>query len=53
VEHVLTSSPQALSRLVRAELTAPLGDEPVGIHLVASGIKTGRSGRPGANGRDG
>jgi SAM-dependent methyltransferase len=39
VEHVLGGSPQALSRLVRAELTAPLTDEPVGIHLVASAIK--------------
>jgi SAM-dependent methyltransferase len=39
VEHVLGVSPHALSRLVRAELTAPLGDEPVGIHLVASAIK--------------
>jgi SAM-dependent methyltransferase len=39
VEHVLGVSPQALPRLVRAELTAPLGDEPVGIHLVASAIK--------------
>jgi SAM-dependent methyltransferase len=40
VEHVLATSPQALPRLVRAELTAPLGDEPVGIHLVASAIKS-------------
>jgi SAM-dependent methyltransferase len=40
VEHVLTTSPQALPLLVRAELTAPLGDEPVGIHLVASAIKS-------------
>jgi hypothetical protein len=39
VEHVLGSSPQALTRLVRAELTAPQTDEPVGIHLVASAIK--------------
>ena len=39
VEHVLGASPQALPRLVRAELTAPLGDEPVGIHLVASAVK--------------
>lgn len=39
VEHVLGASPQALPRLVRAELTAPLTDEPVGIHLVASAIK--------------
>jgi hypothetical protein len=36
---VLGSSPQALTRLVRAELTAPQSDEPVGIHLVASAIK--------------
>jgi SAM-dependent methyltransferase len=39
VEHVLSMSPQALPRLIRAELTAPPGDEPVGIHLVASAIK--------------
>ena len=39
VEHVLSVSPKALPRLVRAELTAPLGEEPVGIHLVASAIK--------------
>ncbi len=39
VEHVLSVSPHALPRLVRAELTAPLNDEPVGIHLVASAIK--------------
>jgi hypothetical protein len=36
VEHVLTSDPQALTRLVRAELTATPTDESVGIHLVAS-----------------
>lgn len=39
VEHVLGTSPQALTRLVRAELNAPQTDEPVGIHLVASAIK--------------
>jgi SAM-dependent methyltransferase len=36
VEHVLTTDPQALPRLVRAELTATPTDESVGIHLVAS-----------------
>ncbi|WP_329255686.1 class I SAM-dependent methyltransferase [Actinoallomurus sp. NBC_01490] len=39
VEHVLNASPQSLTRLVRAELTAPQAEEPVGIHLVASAIK--------------
>ncbi|MGI5226200.1 methyltransferase domain-containing protein [Actinoallomurus iriomotensis] len=39
VEHVLKTSPESLPRLVRAELTAPQADEPVGIHLVASAIK--------------
>jgi SAM-dependent methyltransferase len=39
VEHVLGSSPHALARLVRAELTAPQSEEPIGIHLVASAIK--------------
>jgi SAM-dependent methyltransferase len=43
VEHVLSGSPQALTRLVRAELTAPQTDEPVGIHLVASAIKKAES----------
>jgi hypothetical protein len=36
VEHVLGTDPQALPRLVRAELTATPSDESVGIHLVAS-----------------
>lgn len=36
VEHVLTSDPAALPRLVRAELAATPTDESVGIHLVAS-----------------
>jgi hypothetical protein len=35
VEHVLASDAGALSRLVQTELTAPIGDESVGIHLVA------------------
>jgi SAM-dependent methyltransferase len=41
VEHVLDANPRALPRLVRAELTAPIGEEPVGIHLVASAVKSG------------
>jgi SAM-dependent methyltransferase len=36
VEHVLTNSPRALGRLVRTELTAPMGDESLGVHLLAS-----------------
>lgn len=36
VEHVLRVSPRSLSRLVRTELAAPVTDESVGIHLVAS-----------------
>lgn len=36
VEHVLTADPRALPRLVRTELAAPVSDESVGIHLVAS-----------------
>ncbi|HEV7932536.1 MAG TPA: methyltransferase [Actinomadura sp.] len=36
VEHVLASDANALSRLVQTELTAPISDESVGIHLVAS-----------------
>jgi hypothetical protein len=36
VDHVLSADPRALSRLVHTELTAPPGDESVGIHLVAS-----------------
>jgi SAM-dependent methyltransferase len=40
VEHVLGANPRALPRLVRAELTAPMGEEPVGIHLLASAVKS-------------
>jgi SAM-dependent methyltransferase len=36
VEHVLANDPKALARLVRTELTAPVSDESVGIHLIAS-----------------
>ncbi|MFD0683034.1 class I SAM-dependent methyltransferase [Actinomadura fibrosa] len=36
VEHVLSTSPQALARLVRTELNAPPGDESLGMHLLAS-----------------
>jgi hypothetical protein len=36
VEHVLSVDSQALPRLVQTELTAPIGDESVGLHLVAS-----------------
>ncbi|MCD0448153.1 class I SAM-dependent methyltransferase [Actinocorallia sp. API 0066] len=43
-EHVLTKDPDALSRLVRTELQTPydtrVEDESVGIHLLASAIKT-------------
>ncbi|HEX6469516.1 MAG TPA: methyltransferase domain-containing protein [Streptosporangiaceae bacterium] len=39
VEHVLSTAPMELSRLVRTELTTPVGAEAVGIHLVASAIK--------------
>jgi SAM-dependent methyltransferase len=38
VEHILTASPKALSRLIRTELTAPLDDESLGIHLLASAV---------------
>jgi len=41
VDHVLSADPRALPRLVQTELTAPLGDESVGIHLVASAKRTG------------
>jgi SAM-dependent methyltransferase len=41
VEHVLSAAPGELSRLVRTELTTPVGAESVGIHLVASAIKRG------------
>ncbi len=36
VEHVLSSSPRALPRLVRTELNAPPADDSLGIHLLAS-----------------
>ncbi|MFG1998958.1 class I SAM-dependent methyltransferase [Spirillospora sp. NPDC048911] len=36
VEHVLNASPGDLTRLVRTELSAPLRDESLGIHLLAS-----------------
>ncbi|GAA1534471.1 hypothetical protein GCM10009678_16000 [Actinomadura kijaniata] len=36
VEHVLKRSPEAMERLVRTELTAPPGDESLGVHLLAS-----------------
>ncbi|MBC6459301.1 methyltransferase domain-containing protein [Actinomadura sp. HBU206391] len=36
VDHVVSVNPDALAQLVQTELTAPLGDESVGIHLVAS-----------------
>ncbi|MFI0452632.1 methyltransferase domain-containing protein [Actinomadura sp. 6N118] len=36
VEHILTASPRELPRLVRTELSAPLVDESLGIHLLAS-----------------
>lgn len=36
VEHVLEVDSQALPRLVRTELTLPISDESVGIHLIAS-----------------
>lgn len=39
VEHVLAEAPRELARLVRTELTTPIGAESVGIHLVASAIK--------------
>jgi SAM-dependent methyltransferase len=39
VEHVLSAAPGELPRLVRTELTTPIGAESVGIHLVASAIK--------------
>ncbi|WP_067490308.1 class I SAM-dependent methyltransferase [Actinomadura hibisca] len=40
VEHVLTRSPDALARLVRTELAAPPGDESLGIHLLASAVRS-------------
>ncbi|MFP3962199.1 methyltransferase domain-containing protein [Actinomadura fulvescens] len=36
VEHILTASPRDLPRLVRTELSAPLLDESLGVHLLAS-----------------
>jgi SAM-dependent methyltransferase len=39
VEHVLAVAPDELSRLVRTELATPIGDETVGIHLIASAFK--------------
>ncbi|GLZ05480.1 hypothetical protein Acsp03_29460 [Actinomadura sp. NBRC 104412] len=36
VEHVLTASPRALPRLVRTELSAPMNDDSLGVHLLAS-----------------
>ena len=39
VEHVLSVAPSELSRLVRTELTTPIGAESIGIHLIASAIK--------------
>jgi SAM-dependent methyltransferase len=36
VEHVLAASPRSLARLVRTELSAPPGDDSLGVHLLAS-----------------
>jgi hypothetical protein len=36
IEHVLAASPRALPRLVRTELNAPLNDDSLGVHLLAS-----------------
>lgn len=36
VEHILTADPQKLPELIKTELTAQVGDEAAGIHLVAS-----------------
>ena len=41
VEHVLASSPRALPRLVRTELNAPLNDDSLGVHLLASARRPG------------
>jgi hypothetical protein len=41
VEHVLAVAPRELARLVRTELATPVGEESVGIHLVASAVKPG------------
>jgi SAM-dependent methyltransferase len=42
VEHMLAGDPKALSRLVETELAAPMNDESVGIHLVASARRLSR-----------
>jgi SAM-dependent methyltransferase len=47
VEHVLAAAPRELSRLVRTELATPIGDESVGIHLVASAVKPAAAGGSG------
>nr|WP_202419965.1 methyltransferase domain-containing protein [Actinomadura rayongensis] len=36
VEHMLTRSPATLPRLVNTELSAPAGDDSLGVHLLAS-----------------
>jgi hypothetical protein len=36
VDHILANDPRGLARLVRTEMAAPVGDESVGIHLIAS-----------------
>jgi SAM-dependent methyltransferase len=36
VEHILAASPRALPRLVRTELSAPMNDDSLGVHLLAS-----------------
>ncbi|MEU6039459.1 methyltransferase domain-containing protein [Actinomadura sp. NPDC047616] len=36
VEHVLAGTPRALARLVRTELSAPVRDDSLGVHLLAS-----------------
>ncbi|WP_344589867.1 methyltransferase [Actinomadura vinacea] len=41
VEHVLSGSPRALPRLVRTELNAPLNDDSLGVHLLASARRPG------------
>ncbi|MBG6087467.1 methyltransferase domain-containing protein [Actinomadura viridis] len=41
VEHVLATSPRALPRLVRTELSAPLNDDSLGVHLLASARRRG------------
>ncbi|MEW2358377.1 methyltransferase domain-containing protein [Spirillospora sp. NPDC029432] len=44
VEHVLAASPRALPRLVRTELNAPLNDDSLGVHLLASARRPDRPG---------